>query len=182
MELMKKILIAAAGKDRPGIVAAFTEVLFHRKCNLEDTSMTTLEDHFAMLLIVQSPACLGSEELESSLREVSDKFGLQVSIHSIDASDASSSQNVVPWIVSAVGPDKTGIVFHVAQLLASFEGSIRQLASRRLERDTQIFFSLSIEVELPQHLDSNLFARAISELAERESLEVHAEPLEEFNL
>src|SRR5664280_1086412 len=49
---MGALAITAIGDDRPGIVAAVTEVLVAVDANLEDTSMTILRGHFAMMLIV----------------------------------------------------------------------------------------------------------------------------------
>ncbi|MBV8303503.1 MAG: amino acid-binding protein, partial [Acidimicrobiia bacterium] len=42
--------VSAVGADRPGIVAAVTRVFVEHGCNLEDTSMTILRGHFAMML------------------------------------------------------------------------------------------------------------------------------------
>ena len=44
-----------SGADRPGIVAAVTGVLVEHGGNLEDTSMTILGGHFAMMLVVAVP-------------------------------------------------------------------------------------------------------------------------------
>ena len=36
-------IVTALGKDRPGIVAGVTKVLYQLGCNLEDSAMTRLE-------------------------------------------------------------------------------------------------------------------------------------------
>ena len=179
---MKKLLIAAAGRDRPGIVSGFTKVLFDLKCNLEDTTMTSLEDHFAMLFIVKAPKDLSTEELQHKLGIASGEFALQFSVHPIDTEFDHLVSCGTPWIVSVSGPDKTGIVFHVTQLLAQFNGNIRQLSSRRLEPSGVLMYSMNIEVEIPASVDSDHLIGALAELAKREELEIHAEPLDEFNL
>ena len=53
--------VSAVGADRPGIVAAVTGVFLENGCNLEDTSMTILRGHFAMMLVVAAPDGLEQE-------------------------------------------------------------------------------------------------------------------------
>ena len=49
---MARFAVSVFGRDRPGIVAAVSRVLADAGCNLEDTSMTILRGHFAMMLVV----------------------------------------------------------------------------------------------------------------------------------
>jgi glycine cleavage system transcriptional repressor len=49
---MLRFAVSVFGRDRPGIVAAVTRVLADAGCNLEDTSMTILRGHFAMMLVI----------------------------------------------------------------------------------------------------------------------------------
>jgi glycine cleavage system transcriptional repressor len=58
------VVISAVGKDRPGIVAGVSKVLFEAGCNLEDSSMTILEGEFAMILVVSLPEALKIEQLD----------------------------------------------------------------------------------------------------------------------
>ena len=44
---MKKIIVSVLGHDRPGIIAAVSEVLFRNGCNIEDVSQTILQTAFA---------------------------------------------------------------------------------------------------------------------------------------
>jgi glycine cleavage system transcriptional repressor len=47
----KKSIMTAFSKDRPGIVADVTEVIFDNGCNLEDSTMTNILDEFAIILL-----------------------------------------------------------------------------------------------------------------------------------
>ena len=51
-KIMKHAILTVIGKDRPGIVANVTEILFEYGCNLEDASMTILEGEFAMIVVL----------------------------------------------------------------------------------------------------------------------------------
>jgi len=50
--MKKYYVLSAIGKDRPGIVADVSELIFECGCNLEDSSMTLLGDHFALLVVL----------------------------------------------------------------------------------------------------------------------------------
>src|SRR5215218_2861404 len=67
---MTRFAVSVFGRDCPGIVAAVTRVLADAGCNLEDTSMTILRGHFAMMLVVAGPAGLGEPQLRAGLDPV----------------------------------------------------------------------------------------------------------------
>ncbi|NNK96454.1 MAG: amino acid-binding protein, partial [Desulfobacterales bacterium] len=48
--MSKKFLLTAFSKDRPGIVADLSQVIYENGYNLEDSSMTNLAGEFAILL------------------------------------------------------------------------------------------------------------------------------------
>ena len=47
----KKFIMTAFGKDRPGIVADVSQIIYENGCNLEDSTMTLLEDEFTIILL-----------------------------------------------------------------------------------------------------------------------------------
>ena len=47
----QKFILSAFCKDRPGIVADVTEMLYENGCNLEDSTMTNMLDEFAIILL-----------------------------------------------------------------------------------------------------------------------------------
>ncbi|MBV8983066.1 MAG: amino acid-binding protein, partial [Acidimicrobiia bacterium] len=75
---MSHYAVSAVGADRPGIVAAVTGVFLEHGCNLEDTSMTILRGHFAMMLVVAAPDGLAQETLEEALAGPAADFDLVV--------------------------------------------------------------------------------------------------------
>ena len=44
---MNKMIISVLGKDRPGIIAAVTGVLFQKDFNIEDVSQTIIQNQFS---------------------------------------------------------------------------------------------------------------------------------------
>ncbi|MBI5345287.1 MAG: ACT domain-containing protein, partial [Deltaproteobacteria bacterium] len=62
---MKRYALTAVGRDRPGIVAAVTKALYDHACNIEDSTMTRLEDEFAIILIMSAPGDINEKPLLS---------------------------------------------------------------------------------------------------------------------
>jgi len=51
---MKKYILTAFGKDKPGIVASITEILYKMGANIEDSSMSRLSGQFVIMLLFTS--------------------------------------------------------------------------------------------------------------------------------
>jgi glycine cleavage system transcriptional repressor len=49
--MAKRFIMTAFAKDRIGLVADITKIIFDNECNLEDTEMTQLEDEFVIMLL-----------------------------------------------------------------------------------------------------------------------------------
>lgn len=180
---MKKLVVSAIGKDQPGIVAAFTKVLYDTRCNVEDTSMTLLEDHFTMLFIIHAPVDLTEQALEAQLKSVLQDYQLQLAIHAIETTRETLETTGRPWMISVSGPDQTGIMYHVTQYLASQQINIRHLSSKRLTRPGgETLFLMALEVDVPETLTDDTLLADLSGVAQRERLEIHAEPLEVYTL
>jgi len=52
-----RIIVAAFGKNRPGIVAAITKILADLNCSIEDISQTIMQEFFSMIMIVDISGC-----------------------------------------------------------------------------------------------------------------------------
>ena len=52
---MPEFAVTAIGRDRPGIVAAISAALLELDGNIEDSQMSILRGHFAVMLIVKLP-------------------------------------------------------------------------------------------------------------------------------
>jgi len=88
---MGRLWLSALGADRPGIVAAVSGVLADLGCNLEDSTMTNLQGHFAVLLVVSAPDGVTAGALEDALDPVAGLFELVVAVRPLD--DAPPREN-----------------------------------------------------------------------------------------
>ena len=74
---MRHFALLAIGRDRPGIVAAVSGVLFEHNGNVEDSQMAILRGHFAMALVVSVPETTEVERLRESLEPVREQLDLE---------------------------------------------------------------------------------------------------------
>ena len=128
------ICLSALGRERPGIVAAITGVLFDTDCNIRDSTMTILAGEFAMMLVVELPGSMAPAVLEQSLSDVQRRFDLGVFIKRLGDEEVRYQQapGTKNWAVTIYGGDRKGMLHHVASLMARKGISITELKTKVL--------------------------------------------------
>jgi len=169
--------VSAVGADRPGIVAAVTGVFLEHGCNLEDTSMTILRGHFAMMLVVAAPADLTQDALEGALAGPASAFELVVAVRAID-DDIPRSPEGDSWTVSVYGADRPGIVHRVASLLADNGVNIVDLSTRVIGDRERPVYAMILEVTLPAGADTTTLRSNLAGLAADLGVECSLHPSE----
>ena len=178
---MKKYIVAAAGFDQPGIVQALSKALFDIGANLEDTTMNQMEDHFMVMMIVQSHDDL--EALRGALKEATANFGLMLNVYSTDIKLERVERSGTPWLMNITSPDQTGIVYKVSNLLMSWKANIYHLSSRRMIKESgNVFFLLSMEVDIPVAISEESIEHHLEMLGKEYQLDIQAHPLETYVL
>lgn len=74
-----RIIVAAFGKDRPGVVASITAILAELNCSVEDVSQTLMQEFFSMIMVVNitnSSVDFGS--LRDRIKATEGKLGMKV--------------------------------------------------------------------------------------------------------
>jgi glycine cleavage system transcriptional repressor len=170
---MPHVAVTAIGPDRPGIVAAVTGVLMRRGGNLEDTAMTNLGGHFAMVLVVEVPDD-DATSLELALQdEVAADFGLTVTVRRMGEADPVH----VPasaWAVTVYGADRPGIVHEVTSALAEGGANVVDRSTRVVGPDRA--YVLLMEVTLPADADPHELGEHLRRIGERLGVQVHLRP------
>src|ERR1700722_2979397 len=99
---MGRFWLSALGADRPGIVASVSGVLVDLGCNLEDSTMTNLQGHFAVLLVVSAPDGVTGPALEEALAEVAARCQLVVAVRPLGDTptpDDEVDPGIEPWTI-----------------------------------------------------------------------------------
>jgi glycine cleavage system transcriptional repressor len=146
---MARFAVSVFGRDRPGIVAAVTRVLADAGCNLEDTSMTILRGHFAMMLVVTGPAELGPADLEAGLGPVAGRLDLQVSVRAVTDEVTAAPGGGARYAAAVYGADRPGLVARVAEALAAHQVNIVDLQTRVVGEPDPVY-AMHFELEVPE--------------------------------
>lgn len=146
---MPELSLTAIGKDRPGIVAAVTGVLYRLGCNLAGCSMTRLGGQFAMIMLVEAPDRLSKAEIQAALQVPASTFGLSLLVRDVDR--AASSAPLRPYVISLYGADHPGIVYRIASELAGRGVNVTDLMSQIAGEG---IYTVILNVDLPADLDA----------------------------
>ncbi len=149
---MGRLWLSALGADRPGIVAAVSGVLADLGCNLEDSTMTNLQGHFAVLLVVSAPDGVTAGALEGALGEVAGRFELVVAVrplHDTPPPGEPEGPREESWTIAVHGADRTGIVRTVTGALADAGGNVVDLTTHLVGDDGAPVYVMTLRVTLP---------------------------------
>jgi len=136
-----ELAVTAIGADRPGIVAAVTRVLQDRGGNLEDSAMTILGGHFAIVLLVATEE--DEDTLGAALAEATRELGLTVSI---SRADGRRKPVDATHLLSVYGTDRPGIVAGVTETLAELGANITDLETQVIGSGDQAVYAMVIEL------------------------------------
>ena len=142
---MHELAVTAIGSDRPGIVAAVTRVLQDRGGNLEDSAMTILGGHFAIVLLVATEE--DAETLSSALAEATSELGLTVSV---SRADGRRKPVDATHLLSVYGTDRPGIVAGVTETLAELGANITDLETQVIGSGDDAVYAMVIELVAPE--------------------------------
>jgi glycine cleavage system transcriptional repressor len=173
-EQPEQLAVTAVGADRPGIIARVTGVLLELGGNLEDSSMTILGGHFAIMLLVRSST--GAEALESALREGTADLGLVVSVRPVGPGSESAPAT---HVLSVYGSDRPGIVHEVTSVLADLDVNVTDLTTRVIEGEKAVY-AMMLELVLDDPDRADAVRRAVLDGVGEVDASLHALDVETF--
>jgi glycine cleavage system transcriptional repressor len=176
---MRSFAISVVGRDRPGIVAAISEVLLEHGVNIADSRMTVLRGHLAMTLVIEVPEEVDPAELRAGLDAVRERLALEsvslAQVEHIPAETASEPSH----IVSVSGGDHPGIVRAVSSALAERGWNITDLETRVVgEGETRPLYAMLLEVAVTEGASTADLKQALEPVARSESVEIISRPLD----
>jgi glycine cleavage system transcriptional repressor len=150
--------ITVIGHDRPGIIAETTRVLADLGLNLEDSTMTLLRGHFAMMLICAGDAT--AAEVERGLRPLAADGSLTTTVREIPEEPEHEAVGT-SYVLTVHGGDRAGIVSAVVGEVAEVGGNITDLTTRLAGE----LYLLVAEVDLPRDADVPALRSALERVA-----------------
>jgi len=164
--------VTIISKDRPGIVAETTEVLYRLGCNIEDSSCTMLGGDFAMILIVTHEKPFAKSRLSDEFRILQERTGLVVHLRTLHEDEISPVKETGELcLISVYGSDQPGIVYRVTKALAECRVNITDLNTRLIGTKEEPVYVLMLEAVLPAEMSVD----ETSQMLESLRTELHVE-------
>ncbi len=163
--------VTVLGHDRPGIIADTTAGLADLGLNIEDSTMTLLRGHFAMMLLCRGAA--GADAIEAALAPLAAGGDLDVAVRPVTDSPVPGAGGT-SWVLTVHGGDRAGIVSEVVGQVASVRGNITDLTTRLAGE----LYLLVAELDLPEGADVTAVEAAIRAAAERVGVTATLRPVE----
>ena len=167
---MPLLAITVLGHDRPGIIAETTGALAGLGLNIEDSTMTLLRGHFAMMLVTAGEA--DAATVEGSLAGLTADGSLSVSVREMPAE--TGSPGGAAYLLSVHGGDRPGIVSAVIAEVAAAGGNVTDLTTR-LSGDLYVVVA---EVDLPASADAGALAGRLTAVGAGLGVHVSLRPVE----
>jgi glycine cleavage system transcriptional repressor len=175
-------LLTAFGKDRPGIVAGVTRVLYELGANIEDASMTRLGGEFTMMLITALPASVSAAKLEKGMQALQKKLGIQTSAKAIPSAIGAHAMGESPkYLISVYGTDHPGIVYRVVDALAKRKVSITDLQTKVTGGAKPVYVML-LEIQVPSSTDMDDLRTELDQLRQDLKVEISLQDIEAISL
>jgi len=137
------VVVAAVGRDQPGIIAALTGAIYGLGGNLDDATMTRLHGAFAAMVSARMPQGRSADDVRAALAPVAADLGLAITVQAVDDVRADAPPD---HLITVYGADKPGIVHTVTSRLARYGVNITDLDTRMAGTDAAPVYVMLIEV------------------------------------
>ena len=172
-------IVTALGKDRAGIVAGVTKILYQLGCNLEDSAMTRLEGEFTIMLIFSSPTRMTAERLRGAFEPLERRLKLVVHLKPLSKAESGAPRKSGrTFLISVYGGDRSGIVFRVSEALARAGINITDVHTHRSIGKAPSLYLMLLEVEVPSRLSAETLEERLKQLGKRLGVQVSLRPSE----
>ncbi len=164
-------ILTAVGDNRPGVVAEITKALYFSGCNIENSNMTLLLDHFTLMIHIMVSGEDVYEELRRRCEVLQREKELKIHIFPMGRQEFVHTSGMVlqpQYEIRIRGMNKEGIVYRTSQLLAARGINILKL-STKVERSPQLnypLFTMRVEIEVPKEMDGRTLRRDLESLSE----------------
>ena len=166
--MSQRHIMTAFGKDRTGIVADVTRLLYENDCNLEDTTMSMLADEFTLSLLFSSPQDNIEELLSRECRRLELDKGISAFVRPLQPQQNRKPQSYKTCTLHIEGLDQAGIVYKTSQFLADRKLNIVQLDStaEASPQSGATIYSMTIHVQVPEDLPFDQLEDELSAVAD----------------
>lgn len=172
------------GKDKPGIVAKVSEVLFKAGSTIEGSRMSLLQGEFAIILIFTLLEDKNAHFLKRELKRVEYEMDIEINIRELDPEEYSDKYEMPrrTYVINVYGADKPGIVFSVTNILYLNNINITNLFTDLIESEGQKVYIMSITVDASNIQSETILKDKIEKICREMGLQVSIQEVEEVEM
>ena len=170
---MNKFIVSVLAKDRPGIIAQVSDILFDLDCNLTNVNQMILEGQFSGFFLVEAPNGFSPNDVRGLLEEKT--AGSDLSIHVgdvIQETAAPKENNSNIFMITTIGPDQKGLVARFSAVMAQFDANIVNLKAVFKGGDAPEANLMSYQVNITEEVDAQALFTALRETATKLGLDI----------
>ena len=167
-------IMTAFGKDRVGIVADVTRLLYENDCNLEDTTMNMLADQFTLNLLFSCNQSDIEEQLSRECRRLELEKGISAFVRSLPALQRKVKKGYKTCTLHIEGMDQAGIVYKTSQFLADNKLNILHLNStaKASPESGATMYSMDIHIQVPEEISLDQVEDGLSTMADELQVDI----------
>lgn len=154
--MSQKYILTAFSKDRPGIVADITQIIYEHNCNLEESAMAKLAGEFALIFLFSPLSSNDGDNLEeffnNECRRLERDKGITAFVRKIGATSPQKKlMDTEIATITVEGLDQAGIVYKISRFLADKNVNISSLNSsvKASPESGGAIYSLVLNAEIP---------------------------------
>ena len=167
---MKKIILYARGKDKPGIISQISKEISNLNANIETSKMIKLETYFNILSLIEIKES-DIKNLENKLNQIND---LSIEISNINNS-SKKYDNI--FFFRLKGADNEGIVYTFTNYFFKNDINVQDLETEIINAPItgQPLFLLKSKILIPENLDIETIKNKLIELSNTNNVAIKFE-------
>ncbi len=170
-----RYLISVFGRDRPGLVAGLTEILYNYGANLGDVEMTRLSGAFALILEFEDTGG-NKEKIDRELEELAAEESLSYNLVSAAPYQDDYEEREADTIITIYGADRPGIVLGITEVLGEEDVNISNLETTL--REEEGLYIMVLEAQRPAGVDLSYLEDKLDRAAEKLGVNVTVRELD----
>ena len=168
--MSKQMVISVMSKDRPGIIADITTVIFGLGGDLADLNQSVLGGYFTMILIVEFDDTITPEDLLAGFSHIESETKIEATIKEMSESLETEKEKLPleTYVVTAQGENRKGLVKIMGDFFYSRDINVLDLVTTR-EKQT---YTMIFQVDLSPISSMKTFRKDLQNLADIENLDL----------
>ena len=166
--MSKQLVISVMSKDRPGIIADITTVIFNLGGDLADLNQSVLGGYFSMILIAEFDDSVTVEDVFAGFSHIQSGTKIEAAIMEMDVTLEIEKKNlpIETYVVTAKAVNRKGLVKVMGDFFYSRNINVLDLTTTR-DSDA---YTMIFQIDLSKIDSVKRFRRDLQAMGEQEQL------------